>query len=109
TLLEKADGKRRLEKIVIQKEKFRTFSNLVGDKYGGKKGYEELQEILEGEGFDDEGFDGEKEVLSDKDLETLTDRSPEAYVKAEKGEHTGDTFRTVEKKGNDTDLLASIS
>ncbi|KAL8951956.1 MAG: hypothetical protein Q9222_002108, partial [Ikaeria aurantiellina] len=27
TLLEKADGKRRLEKIVIQKEKFRTFSN----------------------------------------------------------------------------------
>ncbi|KAL8723883.1 MAG: hypothetical protein Q9181_007110 [Wetmoreana brouardii] len=109
TLLEKADGKRRLEKIVIQKEKFRTFSNIVGDKYGGKMGYEELQEILEGEEFDDEGFDGEKEVLSDKDLETLTDRSPEAYAKAEKGEHTGDTFRTVEKKGNDTDLLASIS
>ncbi|KAL8696552.1 MAG: hypothetical protein Q9201_007604 [Fulgogasparrea decipioides] len=109
TLLEKADGKRRLEKIVIQKEKFRTFSNIVGDKYGGKKGYEELQEILEGEGFDDEEFDGEKEILSDKDLETLTDRSPEAYVRAEKGEHTGEAFRTVEKKSNDSDLLASIS
>ncbi|KAL8687210.1 MAG: hypothetical protein Q9218_006552 [Villophora microphyllina] len=108
TLLEKADGKRRLEKIVIQKEKFRTFSNVIGDKYGGKKGYDELQEILEGEGFDDEEFDAQKEILSEKDLETLTDRSPEAYARAEKGEGSGDAFKTVErKKGGD--LLAGIS
>ncbi|KAI4256830.1 MAG: hypothetical protein LQ352_001910 [Teloschistes flavicans] len=108
TLLEKADGKRRLEKIVIQKEKFRTFSNVTGDKYGGKKGYDDLQEILEGEGFDDEDtFEAGKEILSEKDLETLTDRSGQAYARAEKGEGSGDTFRTVEKKKGD--LLAGIS
>ncbi|KAL8629758.1 hypothetical protein Q9189_004552 [Teloschistes chrysophthalmus] len=108
TLLEKADGKRRLEKIVIQKEKFRTFSNVTGDKYGGKKGYDDLQEILEGEGFDDEdASEAGKEILSERDLETLTDRSEEAYARAEKGEGSGDAFRTVEKKKGD--LLAGIS
>ncbi|KAL8952884.1 MAG: hypothetical protein Q9183_007367 [Haloplaca sp. 2 TL-2023] len=108
TLLEKADGKRRLEKLVIQKEKFRTFSNLVGDKYGGKKGYEELQEILEGEGFDDGALNEGKEVLSQRDLETLTDRSNEAYAKAEKGEGGGAAFKNVEKKGDGKDILASM-
>ncbi|KAL8779418.1 MAG: hypothetical protein Q9194_001467 [Teloschistes cf. exilis] len=111
TLLEKADGKRRLEKIVIQKEKFRTFSNVTGDKYGGgkKNGYDDLQEILEGEGFDDEddAIVAGKEILSERDLETLTDRSAEAYARAEKGEGSGDAFRTVEKKKGD--LLAGIS
>ncbi|KAI4138454.1 MAG: hypothetical protein L6R39_006777, partial [Caloplaca ligustica] len=83
TLLEKADGKRRLEKMVIQKEKFRSFSS-KGDRYGaGKRGYEELQEILEGEDLGDEDFDAGKEVLSERDLETLTDRSEEAYRRAE--------------------------
>ncbi|KAL9599958.1 MAG: hypothetical protein Q9219_003520 [cf. Caloplaca sp. 3 TL-2023] len=110
TLLEKADGKRRLEKIVIQKEKFRTFSNKVTDKYGGKKGYDELQEILEGEDFDDEeGFEaGKREVLSERDLRTLTDRSEEAYARAEKGEDKGEMFKTVERKGDAQDLLGSI-
>ncbi|KAL8822653.1 MAG: hypothetical protein Q9170_008391 [Blastenia crenularia] len=113
TLLEKADGKRRLEKIVIQKEKFRTFSNRVTDKYGGMKGYEELQEILEGEGFDDDddagnGEGGRKEVLSDRDLEILTDRSEEAYARAEKGEEGGGRFKGVERKGDQGDLLGSM-
>ncbi|KAL8715669.1 MAG: hypothetical protein Q9225_006336 [Loekoesia sp. 1 TL-2023] len=112
TLLEKADGKRRLEKIVIQKEKFRTFSNKVTDKYGGKKGYDELQEILEGEDFDDDDGDafgqGKREVLSLRDLETLTDRSEEAYARAEKGEDKGEMFRTVERKGDGQDLLGSM-
>ncbi|KAL8766188.1 MAG: hypothetical protein Q9209_006953 [Squamulea sp. 1 TL-2023] len=107
TLLERADGKRKLEKVVIQKEKFRTFSNKVLDKYGGKQGYDELQEILEGEDFNDE-FDEGKNVLSDKDLETLTDRSEEAYARAEKGEDKGDMFKTVERKGDNQDLLASM-
>ena len=78
----------------------------MGDKYGGKKGYEELQEILEGEGFE-EGEEG-KEVLSQRDLETLTDRSGEAYVKAEKGEGGGAAFKNVEKKGDGKDILASM-
>lgn len=109
-LLEKADRKRRLEKIVIQKEKFRSFSSKGDDRYGGKRGYDELQEILEGEDLGDEDeFDAGKEVLSDKDLETLTDRSEEAYARAEKGEEdTGQMFRTVERKGEGRDLLDSM-
>lgn len=122
-MLEKADGKRRLEKLVIQKEKFRSFSNRAGDKYGGKGVDRELQEILEGEGFDDENdFEGDgeengdgdgkrgkgrREVLSERDLATLTDRSEEAYARAEKGEDRGDRFRTVERKG-EKDLLGSM-
>ncbi|KAL8940784.1 MAG: hypothetical protein Q9211_002106 [Gyalolechia sp. 1 TL-2023] len=116
-MLEKADGKRRLERIVIQKEKFRSFSNRVGDRYDGDgtRGDDcEFQEILEGEGFDDdddddeEGWeDGTKRVLSDRDLETLTDRSEEAYARAEKGEDKGQMFRTVARKG-EKDLLGSM-
>ncbi|KAL8712520.1 MAG: hypothetical protein Q9220_003368 [cf. Caloplaca sp. 1 TL-2023] len=113
TLLEKADGKRRLEKIVIQKEKFRTFSNKVKDKYGDglKGGYEELQEVLgggEGDDGDGEGWVEGREVLSERDLETLTDRSEEAYRRAERGEDGGDAFRTVEKKEGGGDLLGDM-
>ncbi|KAL8676999.1 MAG: hypothetical protein Q9186_006534 [Xanthomendoza sp. 1 TL-2023] len=108
TLLERADGKRKLEKVIIQKDQFRTFSNKAVDKYGGQQGYDELQEILEGEGFDDDEFDTGKEVLSEKDLMTLTDRSEEAYARAEKGEDKGDMFKTVERKEGDQDLLASM-
>ncbi|KAL8939073.1 MAG: hypothetical protein Q9216_003551 [Gyalolechia sp. 2 TL-2023] len=141
-MLEKADGKRRLEKLVIQKEKFRSFRRGGGDGYaaGGKDNGDadwELQEILEGEGFDGDGdgdndddggwwdveMDGEgkgkskgrkgkgkekRPILSDRDLEILTDRSEEAYSRAEKGEDSkGARFRTVERKG-EKDLLTSI-
>ncbi|KAL8807185.1 MAG: hypothetical protein Q9182_000867 [Xanthomendoza sp. 2 TL-2023] len=109
TLLERADGKRKLEKVIIQKEKFRTFSNKAVDKYGGQQGFNELQEILEGEGFDDDELDSGKEVLSEQDLVTLTDRSEEAYARAEKGEDKGNMFKTVERKEGDQDLLASMS
>ncbi|KAL8991616.1 MAG: hypothetical protein Q9169_007817 [Polycauliona sp. 2 TL-2023] len=108
TLLERADGKRKLEKVVIQKEKFRTFSNKVQDKYGGKKGYDDLAEILEGKAFDEEGWEEGREVLSQRDLETLTDRSEEAYTRAERGEDGGEAFRNVERKGDGGDLLGAI-
>ncbi|KAI4215461.1 MAG: hypothetical protein LQ351_001930 [Letrouitia transgressa] len=111
TLLEKADGKRRLERVVIRRDKFRTFSNKHTDRYAERKkrgddreedeGEEDIAEVLEGEGFD--SFDPAEggEVLSQKDLETLTDRSAGAYMRAERGEDKGDKFRTVERKGGD--------
>ncbi|KAI4283915.1 MAG: hypothetical protein L6R35_005032, partial [Caloplaca aegaea] len=51
TLLEKADGKRRLERVVIQKEKFRNFRrNITGGDAEGGGGDEEIEEMLQGEG-----------------------------------------------------------
>ncbi|KAL8877831.1 MAG: hypothetical protein Q9192_008588, partial [Flavoplaca navasiana] len=89
------------------KEKFRTFSNKVADKYGSKEGDDDLAEILEGEDFNTGYVEG-KEVLSNKDLETLTDRSEEAYKRAERGEDKGDKFKTVERKDGG-DLLGGMS
>ena len=98
TLLEKADGKRRLEKLVIRKGKFRS---LAGDGAHGpsREDVDELARILEqndGEGvqMDREGTNGQ--LLSDADLRVLTDRSEEAYAKAERGEHEGNKFKAVE-------------
>lgn len=122
-MLEKADGKRRLERIVIQKEKFRSFSKRGAERFGnaGEEGGwdREMQEILEGEGWsddDEEELEGKgggrkgkrREILSKKDLETLTDRSEEAYARAEKGEDKGANFKTVESKKGDKDILASM-
>ena len=115
TLLEKADGKRRLEKLVIQKDKFR---HILDKRSKDKKtkseeeDYAELQEMLANEDFEnyDPGEGGE--ILSDKDLEVLTDRSEGAYMRAEKGEDTevvGDKFRTAEKRSDGQDLLGQMT
>ena len=102
TLLEKADGKRRLEKLVIRKGKFRSLAAGAG---GGpsREDVDELARILQqedGEGvrMDEGGKEGK--LLSDEDLRVLTDRSEEAYAKAERGEHAGDKFRAVEAAGD---------
>ena len=109
TLLEKADGKRRLEKIVIQKDKFRSILNHQNQK-GSKKDDDnltELQRIL-ADGDDFETYNPEGEVLSERDLEMLTDRSERAYERAAKGEES-EKFRTVEtKRGGDDDLLGCL-
>ena len=135
TLLEKADGKRRLEKLVIRKGKFR---NLKGSGKGNGKGEEgererdEMEELAamlergEGEGWDLEGGgedggegvaggngkgEGKKgrPLLSEADLEILTDRSDEAYARAERGESgEGGRFRAVETR-KDEGVLASVS
>ncbi|KAK0266816.1 putative ATPase [Friedmanniomyces endolithicus] len=102
-LLEKADSKRRLEKLVIQKGRFR--------QEGGGEGedFSELQRLLgrdDGERID--VADG-KGLLSDRDLEILTDRSPEAFVRAEKGEDAvGRVFKAVETKAGGDGLLESL-
>ena len=104
TLLEKADGKRRLEKIVIQKDKFK---GLLASSASEKDGVadEDLDdgiEVYEGGG---EGG----EVLSEEELARLTDRSEEAYRR--EGEGRGgesSRFRTFETGRDGQDLLGDL-
>lgn len=103
-LLEKADSKRRLEKLVIQKGRFR---NMRGGEDGGD--FAELQKLLgkdDGERLDlAEG----KGLLSDEDLAILTDRSEEAFDRAEKGLDTvGTMFKAVQTKKDGGGLLESL-
>ena len=108
TLLEKADGKRRLEKLVIQKDKFKSLLDRKPSKKGDDE-YTELQQILANEDFEnyDPGEGGE--VLSEEDLKLLTDRSAKAYERAAKGEGSGDKFRTIETKGGGQDILGDLA
>ena len=109
TLLEKADGKRRLEKLVIRKGKFRSLR--AGAEGPSKEDVDELARILEqgdGEDVDMDSQERSGQLLSDKDLRILTDRSEEAYAKAERGEHAGERFTAVEAVA-DSGVLASVS
>ena len=110
TLLEKADGKRRLEKLVIQKDKFR---GIVDSKKGssrskGEDGYDELQQILAEDDFENYDPGEGEEILSEADLKLLTDRSKAAYEKAARGEGSGDKFKTIETKGGNSDILQGM-
>jgi ATP-dependent DNA helicase len=108
-LLESAEGKRRLEKLVIRKGGLRDSSKKLGRRKGddAKAELEELQRLLrreDGEMFDiGAGGEGSR-LLGKKELEILLDRSEEAYERAEKGLDTGgegDVFRSVEKRGEE--------
>ncbi|KAI6819330.1 SWI/SNF chromatin remodeling complex component [Hortaea werneckii] len=102
-LLEKADSKRRLEKLVIQKGRFRKGGEVAGADFA------ELQRLLgkdDGERIDI--ADG-KGLLSDDELGILTDRSEEAFDRAEKGQDAvGAAFKAVETKKNGNGLLESL-
>ncbi|KAF3917384.1 hypothetical protein ABW21_db0203953 [Orbilia brochopaga] len=109
TLLEKADAKRRLEKLVIQKGKFKSMAASTAKTQ--EQEFADLKDILLNEDF--EKFDVAKsgsEILSDEDLEVLLDRSDEAYEKAAKGEtKASDLFKAVETtKASEQDLLAQM-
>ena len=117
TLLEKADGKRRLEKIVIHKDKFRGITSKAslkrkstadGDEEDDD--YAELRRILDqSDDFNENGVGGKGEILTEDDLRILTDRSETAYAQAEKGAHAiGDKFRTVETRRDGQDILGSM-
>ncbi|KAI9778984.1 MAG: hypothetical protein M1839_007795 [Geoglossum umbratile] len=103
TLLEKADGKRRLEKLVIQKGKFKSLTA------SNKDDIEELQRILMEDDFEkyDAGEGGE--ILSDGDLDLLMDRTEEAYERAEKGLDGGKDFKVVETRREGEGILAAMS
>ncbi|KAK6223041.1 SNF2 superfamily protein [Colletotrichum tabaci] len=92
-LLLSADAKRRLEKLVIKKGSFKTMGQKV-----------DLQEDLDKETLkslllkDGQIFkrSGEHEILSDKDLEVLCDRSDEAYSQAARGTANADGYKVIE-------------
>ena len=108
TLLEKAEGKRRLEKLVIQKDKFRSIRDSAKTASKKQDEYAELQALLAEDDFEnyDPGEGGE--VLSEADLMVLTDRSGKAYVRAAKGLDAGEKFKTFETKTDGQDLLGRM-
>ncbi|KAI9683443.1 MAG: hypothetical protein M1829_005515 [Trizodia sp. TS-e1964] len=107
-LLEKADAKRKLEKLVIRKGKFRGLGG------AGKRDIDDMDELSriltnpDFERFETGDLDG-KSILSDHDLARLTDRSEEAYARAEKGLDRGKGFKAVETRADGEGLLAEIS
>ena len=103
TLLEKADGKRRLEKLVIQRDKFKGLLTNSNDNNAD----EMVDEEDEIELYDPVG-EGE-EVLSPQEITRLTDRSEEAY--RTEGEGRGEEsrrFRTFETRRDGQDLLGDM-
>ena len=102
-LLEKADSKRRLEKLVIQKGRFRNVRSEIGDDFG------ELQKLLSRDDGEKVDVANGKSLLSDDDMAILTDRSDAAFDRAEKGLDTvGDMFKAVQTKKNGDGLLESL-
>lgn len=100
TLLEKADAKRRLERLVIQKGKFRSLL----DPNSNSQDIDDIRKALGEDEF--ERFDVGTSILSDKDLGILTDRSEDAYTRAAKGlDRTGDAFVAVETKTDGSETL----
>jgi ATP-dependent DNA helicase len=105
TLLEKADSKRRLERLVIQKGKFRSL--LDTDAGASQNDIEDIKKALGEDEFELFDIDGNSEaLLSQGDLKILTDRSEEAYIRAERGlERSGRSFAAVETKGDGRIML----
>lgn len=118
SLLDKAYGKRRLEKLVIQKDKFRSLpgSKLLQQRDQTKTVAADndhaidIDWILQNDDFENyEPLAEGEEVLSDEDLRILMDRSEAAFLKAEKGVGIeGDKFRTVETKAGMEDILGGL-
>ncbi|KFA78691.1 hypothetical protein S40288_01642 [Stachybotrys chartarum IBT 40288] len=93
SLLNSADAKRRLEKLVIKKGGFKS----MGQKMDLKEDLdaETLRSLLlkDGQVYN---TGGGEQVLSDEDLRVLCDRGDEAYERAAKGEGDADAYRVVE-------------
>lgn len=112
TLLEKADSKRRLERLIIQSGKFKSL--LDGSSSKGGNTVDEMQDLKKALGENDfEQFEigaDPSSILSDKDLNILTDRSEEAYVRAEKGlDQAGPAFLAVETKREGNGIMSELA
>ena len=96
-LLMSADAKRRLEKLVIKKGGFRTMGQKIDMREDLDR--ETLKALLlkDGQVYK---VSGDKEVLSDADLNVLCDRSDEAYEKAAEGEGNADGYQVIETGAN---------
>ncbi|KAL6866725.1 SNF2 family DNA-dependent ATPase [Trichoderma novae-zelandiae] len=94
SLLHSADAKRRLEKLVIRKGGFKTMGQKLNEKEEDLDP-ETLRALLlkDGQVYEVSGGD---DILSDQDLETICDRSEEAFERAARGDGDADAFRVVE-------------
>ncbi|KAL6826375.1 SNF2 family DNA-dependent ATPase [Trichoderma camerunense] len=94
SLLLSADAKRRLEKLVIRKGGFKTMGQKLNEKEEDLDP-DTLRALLlkDGEVYEASGGD---DILSDQDLETICDRSEEAFARAARGDGDADGFRVVE-------------
>jgi ATP-dependent DNA helicase len=110
-ILERATAKRRLEKLVISKGKFKSPVSSANTKKSQENSIRELADILASE-------DGEQvqivaqgdKVISDEDLEKLLDRSPAVFESKSTSEN--DQFREMdssELQDSKNEILATRS
>lgn len=102
-MLEKATGKRRLEKLVISQGKFKSPVNTarettvreLADILASTDG-EQIQVVAEGD-----------KVISDEDLDKLLDRSPSVFESTNTSDN--EQFREIdlEQQMNDQDIFAT--
>jgi ATP-dependent DNA helicase len=94
-ILAKAASKRRLEKLVIQKGKFKSLAIAAasGDSVA------ELADLLTREDSQKIIVKNGDQIFTDEELKALLDRSDEAYTKAEGGK--AGRFEIVEEKSQD--------
>ena len=92
----KAASKRKLEKLVIQKGKFKSLAAAAasGDSVS------ELADLLTREDSQQIIVKDGDQIFTDEELEALLDRSEKAYEKAESGGKSG-RFEIVEENGQD--------
>jgi ATP-dependent DNA helicase len=99
-ILAKAASKRKLEKLVIQKGKFRSLAAAAasGDSVA------ELADLLTREDSQQIIAKSGDQIFTDEEMAALLDRSEEAYEKAEGGK--SGRFEVVEEKAED-DVFAT--
>ncbi|OAL66313.1 SNF2 family helicase/ATPase [Trichophyton rubrum] len=110
TLLERAGSKRRLEKLVIQKGKFKSLLDSTSSSNPQRQA-DELKKIFGDEDIEvfDIGAETTSEsLLSEKDLQILTDRSDEAYSDQRMNE-SGRAFAAVKANTDADEIMADIT
>ncbi|KIX05730.1 uncharacterized protein Z518_03702 [Rhinocladiella mackenziei CBS 650.93] len=105
TLLLKAEGKRKLEKLVIQKGKFKSLLSDLHPLSGAD--LNDVRGVLANDDFEKYDIahsDGQEAILSEDELSILTDRSDKAYERVERGLDIGGegkAFKVAETKRGD--------
>ncbi|KAJ2778372.1 putative ATPase [Coemansia interrupta] len=127
-MLARANGKRKLEKLVIHEKHFKGLLPAAGKTSSAKdelstsdiaqilmdddaqvfeKDQKNLRDVLERLGPEDKV--PEDAILTDEELMALTDRSPEAYAKSKMNEGEAVRFKQlVETRDDQNDLLANM-
>jgi ATP-dependent DNA helicase len=113
TLLLKADAKRKLEKLVIQKGKFKSLLDSGGLSSADAEDVRGVLANDEFEKYDIAQTDGQTSILGEEELKILTDRSDKAYERAEEGLDVGGdgtAFRVADtKRGDAADVLEDLT